>query len=309
MKRQLLLILFICIIIFTGCANKKYDEAIEIGKHALEESQYGDAVRYFEKAMDIKADDEEASNLLTQTELMTAGLQAFAKGELDEAKNVFDDVIATKHGYPSLKDGAENQINAVQALEDKYKEINKQHKDAQNLKEKTQYEDALSLIEEGLQEDFSHAYIHPLKDDLETLKEEIKKEKEKADAKAKKEAERKKAEEEKKVAEQKKQAEKEQQPINQLLGYWVTTDETAACHITTEYMSCAVAYSDVIFEETIVSTEENNEANAITITFGNGYAPTLHITNDGLLHFDTDTYKQVSKEKANSIYDGYYELP
>src|SRR5699024_5546106 len=132
--------------------------------------------------------------------------------------------------------------NAIQTLEDKYKDINKRHKDAQNLKEKTQYEDALSLIEEGLQEDFSHEYIHPLKDDLETLKEEVKKEKEKADAKAKKEAERKKAEEEKKVAEQKKQAEKEQQLINQLLGYWVTTDATAAWQITTEYMSCGGAY-------------------------------------------------------------------
>src|SRR5699024_12304610 len=106
--------------------------------------------------------------------------------------------------------------------------------------------------------DFSHASFHPLEENAEQLQTDIENAKEKADKAAQKKKE------------EEKQQQKEQEQIDKILGYWLSEDETMACHITESSVACAVKQSDVMFDDPVQSMEGNVEEDSVTITYENG---------------------------------------
>lgn len=317
MKRRLLLLTIILAFVLVGCGNKEYDEAMENGKLAIEEVKYDDAVAFFETALEAKVDDEAASDYLLQTESMITGLDTFDKGDLDKATDAFKKVGMVEDASTLLQDEAKEQLSEIEALVELHATVEDLFKEAEKVGAENKFEDATAVIDEALKHDFDHVYMEDLEANLQTLQTDLEKAEEKAVAEAKKKAEEKKqkeaeekrkAEEEKKLAEEKAQAEKDQQQVNKVVGYWLTMDETMACHITESYMACAVAYSDVMFNDPISSIKGNPGEDSVTFTFGNGTTSTVSTATDGVLHMG-ETINRVSKEQANGIYDGYYELP
>lgn len=298
MKRHLLFLTIILAFVLVGCGNKAYDEAMDNGKNTIEEMKYDEAVAHFEVALEAKKDDDKAIDYLVQTEIMIRGIDAFAKGELDEAKDEFTKVGMVEDASTFLQDEAAKQLEEIKTLEKAFTDLEAQFNKAKKLSEKKDYEQAMVLLEDSLELDESNPYMDTLKADMQTLQTDLEKAEEKAAAEAKKKAE----------EEEKEQAEKDSQQVNKVLGYWLTVDETMACHITESYMACAVAYSDVIFNDPISSIKGNPGDDSVTFTFGNGTTSTVSTATDGVLHM-SETLKRVSKEQANGIYDGYYELP
>lgn len=302
-KKSMIVSLFIFTLILTACGNKAYEAAIENGMNALEEKEYNEAVPFFEAALEEKPDDKTASQYLSQTANMINGLIALDEGTLHEAKTFFRDVEKVEEGTATLKADAKEALHMMEELEENYTNLENVLKDAEKLKEKKEYKDALAKIDEALEEDFSHASIQPFEDDFKKLHTDVQDAKEKADLEAKK-----KKEEEKRLAKENKK-EQEQEQINKVLGYWLSADETMACHITESYIACAVKQSDVIFNDPVASMEGNIDENSVIITFDDGSNVTYSTKTPDILDFDTETFSRVSKETANAIYDGYYKLP
>lgn len=301
-KRVMFFVIFASII--AGCANKTYDEAMENGDKSLQDEEYEHAVGYFQEALEAKPKDEEATAHLQQTKNFMKGIEAFHTGNIDDAKEPLEDVLNYKDTSIFLQDEAKNQLIEIQQLQRLYSDVNKQYKQAKKLGEKQSFDEAFAILGEALDNDLDHPYTKPLQDDVTKYQTNLKKAKEKAVAKAKKQEEEKKQQE----VETKQQAAEEKQ-FEKVLGYWLSLDETMACHITKTYMACAVAFSDVIFNEPITSMSTNIAEDAVTIHFEKDSEVTISTSKANQLEFDHDAYKRVSKKEANKIYDGYYELP
>lgn len=308
MKRLLFVLIISSILLtVTGCSqgNEVYDKLMKKGLEQIAEDKFVQAEGSFEMALEEKPEDEEASLLLKQTVYMIEGEQAFIDGDLEAATKSVKEVI-------KLDKGSEDLIKKAVAMEDQLETFkdNKQlyiesyQKAEQELADEA-YETSLKTIEEVVAEDLSHAFYTEIKQDMESLQAEVVLEQEQVNTAIKKEAEEKaaaKVEAEKKVA---------SNDIGSLAGYWLNSnDETLACHFTNNYVACAVAYSDVITNDKIKQVKHISSTET-QITFVDGFAGNYDlVSNDVLIMSATgESYRRVSKEVANAIYDGYYELP
>lgn len=63
-----------------------------------------------------------------------------------------------------------------------------------------------------------------------------------------------------------------------------------------------ITYDNIIDLNPISSTE-------VEVTLEGGHKSTLKLSNNNnTLHMPYDTFRRVTKEEANAIFDGYYEL-
>lgn len=310
MKRLLFVLIISSILLtVTGCSqsNEVYEKLMKKGLEQIAEDKFVQAEGSFEMALEEKPEDEEANLLLKQTVYMIEGEQAFIDGDLEVARKSVKEVI-------KLDKGSEDLIKKAVAMEDQLEKFkdNKQRyiesyqKAEQELADEA-YETSLKTIEEVLAEDLSHAFYAEIKQDMESLQAEVILEQEQVNTAIKKEAEEKaaaaaKVEAEKKVA---------SNDIGSLAGYWLNSnDETLACHFTNNYVACAVAYSDVITNDKIKQVKHISSTET-QIMFVDGFTGNYDlVSNDMLIMSATgESYRRVSKEVANAIYDGYYELP
>src|SRR5699024_677828 len=209
-------------------------------------------------------------------------------------------------------------LHTIEELEADYVDIEDLLSDAKELHEEKEYKKALATMDEVFAYDFSHASFHSLEENAEQLQNDIENAKEKEDKAEQKKKEKqtnkentkkKKNKATQKKKEEEKQQQKEQEQIDKILGYWLSEDETMACHITESSVACAVKQSDVMFDDPVQSMEGNVEEDSVTITYENGASETHSTKTPDTLNFDTESFYRVSKEEANAIYDGYYELP
>ena len=280
-------------LMLTACGNKAYEEAIENGMNALEEKNDEEAISFFETALEEKPEDETASQYIEETEVMIDGLTALEEGDLAEAKTFFKKITDSENSISTLQARSKDALHTIEELEADYVNIKDLINDAKDLHKEKEYKKALVKLDDILTQDFSHASLHPLEEDAEQLRTDIENTKEKTD----------------KAAQKKKEEEKEQKQIDKILGYWLSEDQTMACHITESSVACAVKQSDVIFDDPVQSMEGNVEEDSVTITYENGTSKTHSTKTPDTLNFDTESFYRVSKEEANAIYDGYYELP
>src|SRR5699024_579773 len=181
------------------------------------------------------------NNVLTEVE----------KGHLEEARTFFEEIKHTEDSISTLQARSKDALHTIEELEPDYEDIEDLRSDAKELHEEKEYKKALATMDEVFAYDVSHASFHSLEENAEQLQTHIANAKEKADK-----AEQKKKEEEK-------QQQKEQEPIDKILGYWLSEDETMACHITEASVACAVKQSDVMFDDPVQSMEGNVEEDSV----------------------------------------------
>lgn len=102
-------------------------------------------------------------------------------------------------------------------------------------------------------------------------------------------------------------AEPEEDKRVDFTGYWLGGN--IACHITESYIACAAPYSDFITHDEFVEYQYLIDIE-VKVFFSDGKDTVLKFSEDGSSFYAYDeTYRRVTKEDANAIFDGYYKLP
>lgn len=113
-------------------------------------------------------------------------------GDIKEAAETLEEVIATEDGLAELKEAAKEKLTEIDALETKYQDAEDAIKEAKDLHDEGKYQDAQKVTKQALETDLSHVYVTSLKKDLTSLekdinaKQELQQEAEKVIAEAKK---------------------------------------------------------------------------------------------------------------------------
>lgn len=310
MRKRMLLLFATMFLILVGCSNDAaYEEAIEEGLSYIEETEYLLAEESFEKALELKPDDEYATNLLTQTKLIQQAYEQFENEEIKEALATIEEIIEIEEGSEHIVSRVEELQEEIEALLEKLEQFEASLDEVEQLLEKEEVEEATQLINNILEEELEHAVFAQIKKRAESLLEEAQRIQERME-KERQEAERKAAEEKaRKEAEEKarKEAEHKKQAAN-ITGYWLKVDEDLSCHVTTTYMTCALAYSDFITYDRITNIHPISSTE-VEVTTEDGHTTLFTLSNNNnTLQTPGGTFNRVTKEAANAIFDGYYEL-
>ena len=289
-----------------GCtkSHKIYDEMMEQGHEQIKQENYKIATDFFKNALNEKQNDEKAATLFQQTQKMTEAKRFFDEGKLDAANQSVERVVNMKDGSDILVKNAKQlrkQIADMEAAKKKYAES---YEEAKKTFQEERYDESIAILESILQQDLSHPFFSDIKHDAETSLSEMRE----AKATALKEAEelaRARAEADKT---EKKQFVLKEKTVGAAEGYWLTADKAAACHLTNDYLACAVKESDDLFKDQIVEVNWLNDVE-LELTFADGYKTKLALVEKNVLHTEGGRMYRVSKEEANSIYEGHYKLP
>lgn len=305
--------------------NKVYEEMLEKGFDQIEKNDLVQAKIYFEKALDTKPDDQQAALLLNQVVHFQNAEEEMKTGDIHKANEFVEKVLAIKEGSNILIEKAISLQKEIEKLFADEKQYKGQYEKAERVLEEQSFEEALASIQSVLNKDLRHDYFQDLKTEFETLKQQVmtaQKEtlaREIAEAQKQAEQEAEKAEqeaiEEKQLKEEKvvKVIEKEKQEKNEsddairpIVGYWLL--DTMACHITSTYVACALAESDFITNNQILAARSISET-IIELSLDEATVQFELIDGDLLQFENGEVYQRVSKDEANAIYGGYYELP
>lgn len=178
--------------ILLACGNKQFEEAMDNGIAAVKDEKYEEAANFFEVAVDEKPADKQANTYLKQTESFIDGIAYMDEGDIKEAAETLEEVIATEDGLAELKEAAKEKLTEIDALETKYQDAEDAIKEAKDLHDEGKYQDAQKVTKQALETDLSHVYVTSLKKDLTSLekdinaKQELQQEAEKVIAEAKK---------------------------------------------------------------------------------------------------------------------------
>lgn len=332
MLKQYKMIVFLLGLTLTliGCSSSKvYEEMMAKGLDRIEKEEFAKAESFFEMALEEKPEDEQAKVLLQQTQQIQQVLEEFSDGKLDKVEKIINEIIDKDNGSKLLVEKAEAIQEEIQAYKSNKKDYLLSLESAKKQVNDQGFDSALEILDTLLQQDLSHPFYMAVKQEITSFKEEVIIARDKAIAAAKAEEERKvalerkaeeerraqelkaKEEEERKAAKQKAEAEKKAQEtapqdIGALGGYWL--NDTMACHITSEYVACALAYSDFITSNKIKSIKHISDTE-IELAYEEGSVKFDVSNKDKVKFADGELYQRVSKEEANAIYDGYYELP
>lgn len=300
-------------IVLIGCSSgKAYDEAMEKGMASIEKREFAEAVIFFKEALGEKPDDEKASVLLEECDAMVNADANFEKGEFEEAKNAAAKAMKERVGSEVIHQEAKKLLNQINNMEEDKEALTKEYLGAKRDKSEGRWEEASVALESILEKELGHPFFA----DMKAQSKELLKGTAEAKAQAVAEAEAKaKAEEEAQMkarAEAEALAEKERarqetsKGVGPIAGYWVSPDGTEACHFTDSYLSCAVKESDVMGTQDVVNSLVTG--NKVEVTFDTGDT-TTYTVNGNMLSVNGMSMRRASKEEANGIYEGYYELP
>lgn len=308
--------LLFSILLFTvvGCSSNQaaVDEAIAEGLTFIEEEAYEKAEESFQSALELKPEDELATNLLLQTQLIQGAFDDLENGELESAVSAIEEIIVVENGSEHLILRANEVKQDIDELSGKLEDLEALLLQTEELLDNEEIVDLIEILEEALAEDLDHVIFEDVKKDLEiqlveakSIQEKIEKEREEAERKAAEERAKKEAEEKARHEAEKKAAEQAKQ-VADFTGYWL--NDEFACHMTTSYMTCAMPYSDFITYDDITNIKPLNSTE-VEVTSADGHKTVFKLSNNNsTLQVPGGTYKRVSKDEANAIFDGYYEL-
>ncbi|CAM4240395.1 hypothetical protein [Lederbergia lenta] len=313
-----------------GCSNNKvYEQMMAKGLERIEKEEFAKAESFFEMALEEKPEDEHAKILSQQTKLIQQALEGFSDGNLDKVEEVIGKIMDGEEGSELLVKKAKAMQKEIKVLKTSEKEYLLSFENAKKQLNEQAFDASIQTLEALLQQDLTHPFYKDVKQKITSFIEEVKIAKDKAAAEARAEEERqaalaKKAEEERMAAELKAKEEEERKAaklkaeaekkakeaaskdIGTLGGYWL--NDTMACHITSEYVACALAYSDFITFDKIKSIKHVSDTE-IELIYEEGSVKYDISNKDKIKFADGEFYQRVSKEEANAIYDGYYKLP
>ncbi|MCA1031344.1 hypothetical protein LCL95_09935 [Bacillus timonensis] len=91
MKKELLLFLIIlCFTFFFGCSNSEYNKIMVLGKQALKEEKYDEAIGYFKDALKEKPDNDEAIQLMLDAQDKKSLAEIMKKQDKEQKEEVKD---------------------------------------------------------------------------------------------------------------------------------------------------------------------------------------------------------------------------
>ncbi len=161
--------ILLTIITLVGCSNSQgYDDAMDQGMKAVDDDHLKDALEHFQKALEEKPDDNEATASIEQTELIIKSIEKLIDEETSEAISILEKTIELNDDSASTTKKANEILESVVTMDEKLHQID-------DLKEEEKYEKTLEIIDESLEKDIEKWYMAPFKKQLISLEEDVKK--------------------------------------------------------------------------------------------------------------------------------------
>ncbi|MFJ8239468.1 MULTISPECIES: hypothetical protein [Bacillus] len=152
------LMMIICLILLTvGCSSKEYDQQMGLGKKAMENGQYKEAVRYFEDAAKEKSTDE-IQQYIRLANQMQDSEEALKDGKYEVAIVSAEKVMQIKE-EKVIKGKAEQLIKEAKDLQEKTKSTEKQIQVGKELLHEKKYDEAYQTFKEIADEKVSQQFV------------------------------------------------------------------------------------------------------------------------------------------------------
>jgi tetratricopeptide (TPR) repeat protein len=147
-----------------GILRRSADQRMADGEKAMQARDFDKAVECFKKAMEVRRDDQEVRDLLVQAYAGNSE-QAEAAGELDKAIGELDKALAIRRGDKEIT-RSRNRL----AAEIDERKIQALLREAGQLKDKRQYDQAFQKAQQALDIRPEHKEASNLRDEIDRLR-------------------------------------------------------------------------------------------------------------------------------------------
>lgn len=171
MKRRTSVLLFLLLLLLSGCSSKAYDNELELGITALKKERYEEALASFNKAAKEKSTDE-IQQYITFTSYMIDSLVFFNKGEFSSAIQTSKKVSTSKENseiIEILKPKALKLQSDVKELEVKVKTATEDLAKGRLLLEQNNFDEAYHSFQNASQNNIQHPKLEEIKKEAHSL--------------------------------------------------------------------------------------------------------------------------------------------
>ncbi|MGE8054082.1 hypothetical protein ACQKOD_08915 [Bacillus mycoides] len=144
--KKLLTVIGLMFLMLAGCSNGNFDKAMDEGKIALTNKEYKNALSSFERALDEKKDDSDATVLVEQTKAMIEAVKLKEETKVEESIKSFGKVENMKNGNNTLIKQAKEERTALVAILEQKKKYSEQLAKSEELISKKNYAEAKELL-------------------------------------------------------------------------------------------------------------------------------------------------------------------
>ncbi len=156
-----------------GCNDEAYNTAIQKGMDYIASEEYQKAEGAFELALEEKKQNEKATALLHQTKNYQEALNALEEGELELALEKAEKVSQENEGSDALIKKADELVSFAESLQTTLNELSEKYDMAKEQYGANQFDDASKTIKKLLQQDMTHSFFDPIKNDIKSLEKDI----------------------------------------------------------------------------------------------------------------------------------------
>ncbi|MBG9720648.1 hypothetical protein ABE201_17010 [Bacillus mycoides] len=150
--RKLLTVIGLTFLMLAGCSNGDFDKAMDEGKTALTNKEYKNALSSFERALDEKKDDSDATVLVEQTKVMIEAVKLKEETKVEESIKSFGKVENMKNGNNTLIKQAKEERTALVAILEQKKKYEEQLTKGEELISKKNYAEAKEMLNKVVSE-------------------------------------------------------------------------------------------------------------------------------------------------------------
>lgn len=150
--RKLLTVIGLTFLMLAGCSNGDFDKAMDEGKTALTNKEYKNALSSFERALDEKKDDSDATVLVEQTKVMIEAVKLKEETKVEESIKSFGKVENMKNGNNTLIKQAKEERTALVAILEQKKKYEEQLAKSEELISKKNYAEAKEMLNKVVSE-------------------------------------------------------------------------------------------------------------------------------------------------------------
>ncbi|EOO14792.1 MULTISPECIES: hypothetical protein [Bacillus cereus group] len=144
--KKLLTVIGLMFLMLAGCSNGNFDKAMDEGKIALTNKEYKNALSSFERALDEKKDDSDATVLVEQTKAMIEAVKLKEETKVEESIKSFGKVENMKNGNNTLIKQAKEERTALVAILEQKKNYSEQLAKSEELISKKNYAEAKEIL-------------------------------------------------------------------------------------------------------------------------------------------------------------------
>lgn len=150
--RKLLTVIGLTFLMLAGCSNGDFDKAMDEGKTALTNKEHKNALSSFERALDEKKDDSDATVLVEQTKVMIEAVKLKEETKVEESIKSFGKVENMKNGNNTLIKQAKEERTALVAILEQKKKYEEQLTKSEELISKKNYAEAKEMLNKVVSE-------------------------------------------------------------------------------------------------------------------------------------------------------------